>query len=50
MSTRQLHVRVRAVHGRVDGRCNVSCARYTAAVYTAREHVFAHKNGPYTAV
>ena len=42
MSTRQLHVRVRAVHGRVDGRCaaayrpctrpcNVSCARYTAA-------------------
>ena len=61
MSTRQLHVRVRAVHGRVDGRCaaaygpctrrcNVSCARYTAAVYTAREHVFARENGPYTAV
>ena len=22
--------------------------RYTAAVYTAREHVFAHENGPYT--
>ena len=28
----------------------MSCARYTAAVYTAREHVFARENGPYTAV
>ena len=57
-STGQLHGRVRAVNGSVDGRCaaaygpctrpcNVSCARYTAAVYTAREHVFACKNGPY---
>jgi len=26
------------------GLCNVSCARYAAA----REHVFAHENGPYT--
>jgi len=30
--------------------CNVSYARYTAAVYTAREHVFARENGTYTAV
>ena len=73
-SRRQLHVRVRAVHVRVDGRCvaaygpcirhgrytavygpctrpcNVSCVRYTVAVYMAREHVFARENGPYTAV
>jgi len=28
----------------------VSCAPYTAAVYTAREHVFARENCPYTAV
>ena len=72
-STWQLHGRVRAVNGRLDGRCaasygsctrpcnvsctrpytrpcNVSCARYTAAVRTAREHVSARENDPYTAV
>jgi len=53
-STRQLHVRVdgrcAAAYGPCTRRCNVSCARYTAAVYTAREHVFARENGPYTAV
>ena len=30
--------------------CNVLCARYKAAVYTAREHVLARENCPYTAV
>ena len=50
-----------SLHGRVDGRCaaaygpctrpcNVSCARYMAAVYTAREHAFARENGRITAV
>jgi len=56
-STRQLHGRIRAVNGRLDGRCaaaygpctrpcNVSCVCYTAAV--SHEHVFARENGRYT--
>jgi len=42
--------RYAAAYGPCTRSCNVSCARYTAAVYTAREHVFARENGPYTAV
>jgi len=45
--TGSLHGSYTAVYGPCTRPCNVSCARYTAAVYTAREHVFARRvHGP----